>query len=308
MTKTTIFLLLLSLIIAGLLSFYQYLYKVKNKSKLNLFLTFLRFVSYFTVFLLLINPIISRKTLETSKTPLPIFFDNSQSISELEASENTTKIYKALSENSKLKDKFEIQTYLFDDEIYQDKALDFKGKQSKIDQVSKDIKQLYKAPLFPVILVTDGNQTQGSDYIYSFQSNANVFPVVVGDTTEVEDLKINQVNVNKYAFLKNKFPIEVFSQYNGQDVLKDDYKPRAFIATYQDLGLIKDNVLTIISPVKQSKQFALKQIDNPKLGTDFSIYYEENFLKTKREDLIKECTAFYQTASDMLSKKKYDVK
>jgi len=216
MTKTTIFLLLLSLIIAGLLSFYQYLYKVKNKSKLNLFLTFLRFVSYFTVFLLLINPIISRKTLETSKTPLPIFFDNSQSISELEASENTTKIYKALSENSKLKDKFEIQTYLFDDEIYQDKALDFKGKQSKIDQVSKDIKQLYKAPLFPVILVTDGNQTQGSDYIYSFQSNANVFPVVVGDTTEVEDLKINQVNVNKYAFLKNKFPIEVFSQYNGQ--------------------------------------------------------------------------------------------
>jgi len=69
------------------------------------------------------------------------------------------------------------------------------------------------------------------------------------------------------------------SKFYGQDVLKDDYKPRAFIATYQDLGLIKDNVLTIISPVKQSKQFALKQIDNPKLGTDFSIYYEENFFE-----------------------------
>jgi hypothetical protein len=95
------------------------------------------------VFLLLINPIITRKTLEISKTPLPIFFDNSQSISELEASENTKKVYKALSENSKLKDKFEVQTYLFDDEIYQDKVLDFKGKQSKIDQVAKDIKQLY---------------------------------------------------------------------------------------------------------------------------------------------------------------------
>lgn len=216
MTKTTILLITLSLIIAGLLSFYQYIYKVKNKSTLNLFLTFLRFISYFIVFVLLINPIISRKTLETSKTPLPIFFDNSQSISELEASENTTKVFKALSENSKLKDKFEVQTYLFDDEIYQDKALDFKGKQSKIDQVAKDIKQLYKAPIFPVILVTDGNQTQGSDYIYSFQSNANVFPVIVGDTTEVEDLKINQVNVNKYAFLKNKFPVEVFVQYNGQ--------------------------------------------------------------------------------------------
>jgi hypothetical protein len=179
-------------------------------------LTFLRFTSYFTVFLLLINPIISLKKLEIYKTPLPIFFDNSQSISELEATENTIKIYKILSENNKLKDKFEVQTYLFDDEIYQDKDLNFKGKQSKIDQVAKEIKQLYKAPLFPVILVTDGNQTQGSDYMYSFQSNANVFPVIVGDTTEVEDLKINQVNVNKYVFLKNKFPIEIFTQYSGQ--------------------------------------------------------------------------------------------
>lgn len=216
MTKTTIFLLILSVVIAGLLSFFQYLYKVKNKSTLHLFLTFLRFITYFTVFLLLINPIISRKILETSKTPLPILFDNSASINELEAAEKAKSIYKALSENNQLKEKFEVQTYLFDDEIYQDKTLDFKGKQSKIDQVAKDIKQLYKAPLFPVILVTDGNQTQGSDYIYSFQSNANVFPVILGDTTEVEDLKINQVNVNKYAFLKNKFPAEVFVQYSGQ--------------------------------------------------------------------------------------------
>ncbi|HBK84243.1 MAG TPA: hypothetical protein DDZ41_11740, partial [Flavobacterium sp.] len=67
-----------------------------------------------------------------------------------------------------------------------------------------------------MILVTDGNQTQGNDYVYSFPSNAVVFPVIVGDTTKVEDLKINQVNVNKYAFLKNKFPIEIYAQYSGE--------------------------------------------------------------------------------------------
>lgn len=94
-------------------------------------------------------------------------------------------------------------------------------------------------------------------------------------------------------------------KFYGQNVLKDDYKPRAFIATYQDLGFIKDNVLTIISPVKQSKQFELKQIGNPKLSSDFSIYYEETLMKSKRVDLIKESTAFYQTASDMLKNKKY---
>ncbi|WP_339834500.1 LTA synthase family protein [uncultured Flavobacterium sp.] len=98
------------------------------------------------------------------------------------------------------------------------------------------------------------------------------------------------------------------SKFYGQDVLKDDYKPRAFIATYQDLGFIKDNVLTIISPVKQSKQFALKQVDNPKLKEDYRIFYDETLMTTERQDLIKESTAYYQTASDMLTKKKYDVK
>lgn len=96
------------------------------------------------------------------------------------------------------------------------------------------------------------------------------------------------------------------SKFYGQDVLKDDYKPRAFIATYQDLGFIKDNVLTIISPVKQSKQFALKQLDNTKLKEDFRIFYDETLMTTKRQDLIKESTAYYQTASDMLTKKKYE--
>lgn len=98
------------------------------------------------------------------------------------------------------------------------------------------------------------------------------------------------------------------SKFYGQDVLKDVYQPRAFIATYEDLGYIKDNVLTIIHPVKKSKQYALKQLDNPKLEEDFRIYYEEVLMTTKRQDLIKESTAYYQTASDMLSKKKYDVK
>ena len=94
-------------------------------------------------------------------------------------------------------------------------------------------------------------------------------------------------------------------KFYGQNVLEDTYKPRAFIATYEDLGFIRDNILTIISPVKQSKQFKLKQIKNPKLSSDFSIYYEETLIQSKRDDLIKESIAFYQTASDMLKSKKY---
>jgi hypothetical protein len=63
----------------------------------------------------------------------------------------------------------------------------------------------------------------GNDYVFSFQENTSVLPVVLGDTTTVFDLKINQINVNKYAFLKNKFPVEVFLQYNGNQTISTTF-------------------------------------------------------------------------------------
>ncbi len=95
------------------------------------------------------------------------------------------------------------------------------------------------------------------------------------------------------------------SKFFGQDVLKSDYKPRALIATYQNLGLIKDNVLTIISPKQQVKQLQFALLPNPKIGTDFQLFYDEKPLDKARPDLINETISYYQTASDMLKKKKY---
>ncbi|MFV7235639.1 MULTISPECIES: LTA synthase family protein [Flavobacterium] len=95
------------------------------------------------------------------------------------------------------------------------------------------------------------------------------------------------------------------SKFYGQDVLKTDYKPRALIATYQDLGLIKDNVLTIISPKQQVKQFQLTLKSNQKIAPNFQIYYNQNPLIKERTDLVNQTISYYQTASDMLKKKKY---
>jgi phosphoglycerol transferase MdoB-like AlkP superfamily enzyme len=94
------------------------------------------------------------------------------------------------------------------------------------------------------------------------------------------------------------------SKFYGEDVLKSDYNPRAFIATYQDLGLVKDNVLTIISPVKKVKQFDLIPI--PTKAGIIPIKYEEKPIKKARKDLETKTIAFYQTASEMLKNKKYE--
>lgn len=95
------------------------------------------------------------------------------------------------------------------------------------------------------------------------------------------------------------------SKFFGQDVLKADYKPRALIATYQDLGLIKDNVLTILSPKQQVKQYALTLEPKEGIEADFQLYYNQKPLKSERTDLVNETISFYQTASDILKKKKY---
>jgi phosphoglycerol transferase MdoB-like AlkP superfamily enzyme len=95
------------------------------------------------------------------------------------------------------------------------------------------------------------------------------------------------------------------SKFFGQDVLQADYKPRALIATYQDLGMIRDNVLTIISPKQEVKQYKMTLLPKAGVEDDFQIYYDQKPLEKERTDLVNETISFYQTASDMLKKKKY---
>jgi hypothetical protein len=215
MTTNTILSLLLSLLLAGGLSYYHYLYKAKIRSKVILILAFLRFFTVFGILLLLINPILSRKTFEIVKTPLAIAVDNSRSITSLKANKETLEIYKKITTNTALQEKFDIQSYAFDSGFETAENFDFKGKQTNIDVVAKSLRSINKNISFPTVLITDGNQTTGDDYVYSFDANNKVFPIVVGDTTTFFDLRIGQLNVNKYAFHKNKFPVEVFLNYSG---------------------------------------------------------------------------------------------
>jgi len=215
MTTNTILLIFLSLLIAGAYSYYNYYYKAKIKLKVHLVLALLRFLTVFSVLLLLINPIISSKTLEIVKTPLVIAVDNSSSISDLKATKTTSDLFEKLASNYDLKDKFDIQSFRFDSGIESSNKFDFKGSQTNIDEVAKSIKSINKNALFPTVLITDGNQTSGNDFVFSFDPNNKVYPVAVGDTTTFLDLRISQLNANKYAFYKNKFPVELFLNYSG---------------------------------------------------------------------------------------------
>ena len=245
MTTNTILLLLLSIVIAGGLSYFQYFFKVKNHSKVNVFLAFLRFAAIFALLVLLINPIMTKNKLEITKTPLAIAVDNSSSIVALQSDKKVNELYQKLASNPALQEKFEIQSYQFDADLKPSNQFDFKGKQTNLDAVAKNLKSINKNLNFPTVIITDGNQTTGNDYVYRFDPQNKVYPLVVGDTTTFFDLKINQLNVNKYAFHKNKFPVEVFLQYAGDKTTTADF-------TIQQGNSVMVREKVIFSPSKKT--------------------------------------------------------
>ncbi len=97
------------------------------------------------------------------------------------------------------------------------------------------------------------------------------------------------------------------SKFLGQDVFSKNFVPRAYIATYQDLGFVKDNYLTVISPTKNIKQYQLVQKPNTNTTTEFNIYYTENLLKDNpRKDLVDQTISTYQSTSFWLKNKMLD--
>ncbi|MEH6537809.1 MAG: VWA domain-containing protein [Psychroserpens sp.] len=220
MSTASIVYIIISGVIALSLALFQYAYKSKLKGKRSWFLTTLRFVTYFSVFLLLINPKFDKVTYYNEKPNLVVAVDNSESIGYLNQSQNTLDFIDSLKANEALTDNFNLEFYSFGKEINPSDSLSFNEKQSNLALVFERLSEVYNNSISPTLLISDGNQTYGNDYAYMTKRyKQSIFPIILGDTTTYTDVKIQQLNVNRYAYLKNKFPIEVIATYNGNSTV-----------------------------------------------------------------------------------------
>ncbi|MCW3160576.1 LTA synthase family protein [Chryseobacterium oryctis] len=115
------------------------------------------------------------------------------------------------------------------------------------------------------------------------------------------DKLMSQIDVMPTLFGLLNFNYQ--SKFLGQDVFKDYFQPKAYIATYQDLGFVKDNHLTIISPLRKVKQYSLQQKESS-LAPNFNIYYNENPVKTPQQNLVEQTISVYQSTSYWIEKNK----
>lgn len=225
MQTDTIIYIVIAALTALLLALFQYAFKSKLNTQLKTTLTVLRTISVLSILLLLINPKFESKTFYDEKPTLVIAVDNSESVSYLEQEQNATEIYQLLNGNSEIKKRFNVDTYSFGKALKPIDSLNFSEQQSNISNSLKQIGEVYANQVAPIVLLTDGNQTYGTDY--SFVSNTvkqPIYPVILGDSTIYTDVSIKQLNVNRYVFLKNKFPVEVIANYNGNETVNTELK------------------------------------------------------------------------------------
>lgn len=202
----------------------MYGYKSKQKGSLRWVFGILRFITLFSILLLIINPKFKSETYTIEKPKLPVIIDNSASIGELGQKENVSELLQKLKENSALNDKFDLSYYSFGSDFRESDSLSFEEKNTNISKALSSVNELFKNQTAPTILITDGNQTLGNDYEFSSATFKNqIFPVVLGDSIKYTDLKIEQLNTNRYAFLKNQFPVEVILNYSGTNPVNAEF-------------------------------------------------------------------------------------
>ena len=215
MSNNTIY-ILIAAVIAVLLAAFFYLYRTKKKTKTTYLLFALRSLSLFLILLLLFNLKVTKRIIKNSKPKLFVLIDNSKSIALQKQTQKVQKSITDLKEDITLNNKFELNYFIFGTDIKILDSLNFSESKTNIQQALEAVNELSKNQNSPILLISDGNQTIGNSYEYT-KLKSDIYPVIIGDTTSYQDLFIDQLNANKYAYLKHKFPVEVFVGYQGQN-------------------------------------------------------------------------------------------
>lgn len=216
MSAETILYIVIAAVISFALAVFMYGYRSKNNGRLKWLFGSLRFLTLFAILILLINPKFKSETYTIVKPSLPVVIDNSSSVSELNQTDNVSTIVSKLKENDDLNDKFDLSYFTFGTDFKATDSVTFTETNTNIAKALSATNEVFKNTIAPTVLISDGNQTLGSDYEFSSATYKNpVYPVILGDSTKYTDLKLERLNTNRYAFLKNQFPVEAILVYNG---------------------------------------------------------------------------------------------
>lgn len=240
MYTSTIAFLIIAFVLAILIVYFQYFFRVKTRP-INNFLAGLRFISVLSILVLLVNPKFEQRIVEIVKPKLLVTADNSSSIIFADLDSILSSWIDKIRIDDELNEKFDLNYFSFGGNLQVNETLRFDKSRTNIFEAVKSLNAFSKQDIAAIVLLTDGNQTFGNDYKY-FASKQQILPIIFGDTTELKDLVIDKINVNSFSFLNNNFPVEVFLRYNGKGELNSKFmvKQSDSIVYQQAINLSED--------------------------------------------------------------------
>lgn len=217
MDFTTITVLILSFVAALFIALFQYVIKVKDRGPKQWVLAFLRSMTLFCVALLIINPKFEQVSYSNEKPKLVVAVDNSASMRHLNLQTEVSQVLGEIRKDAQLNSKFDIEYFKFGNNFTRLDSLGFDDNKTDFSSLINGYDDIFEESIAPLLVLSDGNQTFGTDVRFSLlNGNKSIYPIVLGDTTSYEDLAVSRVNHNRYVYHKNKFEIEILVNYSGK--------------------------------------------------------------------------------------------
>lgn len=186
----------------------------EDNPKLRIFLASLRFLFLFILSLLLLEPMIKYSTTEEEKPIVAVVLDNSASML---LNEDSLAVRGKIMESLKaLRDQMgedhELRFFTAGSELKEQDLPSFSEEASNISSAIKSIDdQFENQNLAAIVFMSDGLYNQGYNPIYlNRRSTVPIHTVSFGDTSRQQDLILDEVRINKIAFLGNEFPIQMW--------------------------------------------------------------------------------------------------
>ncbi|CAN5281351.1 hypothetical protein BH23BAC3_BH23BAC3_06220 [soil metagenome] len=194
---------------------YSYLDSVTSWKKWTLIA--LRGSVFAILALLLLNPFFIDRSVERSNPQINIYLDNSQSIAIERGDYHGIESYREIKDRitSQLDDQFDTKFYLFDAVVREGSDVTADGAVTNLQSVI-DHQLEQQESIVASILLSDGIFTQGRNPIYSAQNlSTPVFTVPVGDTTDVMDVSIADIEYNTISYTNTEQQFRVQVQQDG---------------------------------------------------------------------------------------------
>lgn len=194
---------------------YSYLSSVTPWKKWGLIT--LRGSVFFILIILLLNPFFIDRNVETSSPQINVYLDNTQSLTVERGDYSGLESYKSVADEivSQIDNRFDVKFHLFDADVNDGREISGNGTvtnlQTVVDHQIENQDQTVANLLF-----SDGIYTQGRNPVFSAQNlSTPLFIIPVGDTTDVQDIVINDVEYNEQSYTNTEQSFRVNINQDG---------------------------------------------------------------------------------------------